>query len=538
MSKIFGIDLGTTYSCIAYVDEYGKPVTVTNVDNNSPVTPSVVYFESPDSIIVGEFAKNALSESPELVCSTIKRMIGSKDFTFDAHGRKHRPEDVSSQILRKLALDAYDKLGEEVKDVVITCPAYFGIEQRNATKKAGEIAGLNVISIINEPTAAAISYGLKEDEPQTVMVYDLGGGTFDVTIIKVEPGDIEVVATGGDHNLGGKNWDEKIREMVIRKHVEETGANEDDIYDNSIIMGDLEVKCEIAKKQLSRSEKATIRLAQSRIEITKEQFEESSVELLESSVLKTRQTMEEAAKKGVNDVDKILLVGGSTFMPQVKARLEQEFPNKPIEFCDPNESVARGAALYGANVEAFKTLEKMAEETGKDVEEIIEEQKKTGFALPSGVTRTTRLRNVVSKSYAIELQDTDDQLKLFNFIFVNTSLPLEMPVGCATSVPNQKSAKLSVYENNYTLGSTERDIIPYEDATLLMSDELSPLPDNLPAGAPIEIILKIDEQGLFSVDAKDVTGGRTVHMEVQLDNTMTDEEVAESKAYFDGIKLR
>lgn len=538
MGKIFGIDLGTTYSCISYVDEYGKPVTVTNVDTNSPVTPSVVYFESPDSITVGEFAKNALSSDPELVCSTIKRMIGTKDFTFEAHGRKHRPEDVSSRILGKLALDVFEKLGEEVKDVVITCPAYFGIEQRNATKKAGEIAGLNVISIINEPTAAAISYGLKADEPQTVMVYDLGGGTFDVTIIRVKPGEIEVVATGGDHNLGGKNWDDAIRKKVISKYVEETGESEDDIYDNSATMGDLEVKCENAKKQLSRSESATIRLNSTRIEITKEQFEADTANLLESSVLKTRQTMAEAAKKGVMDVDKILLVGGSTFMPQVKTRLTNEFPNKPIEFCDPNESVAKGAALYGANIEAFKALEKMAEEAGKDVEEIIQEQKKSGFTLPSGMTQPTNVKNVVSKSYAIELEDEDKQLKLFNFIFANTNVPLEMPVACSTSRPNQTSARLSVYENNYTLGSSERDIVPYEDATLLMSDELSPLPDNLPAGSPIEIILKIDEQGLFSVDAKDVTGGRTVHMEVQLDNMMSDEEVAESKAYFDGIKLR
>ena len=157
MSKIFGIDLGTTYSCIAYVDEYGKPVTVTNVDNNSPVTPSVVYFESPDSISVGEYAKNALNSDPELVCSTVKREMGSKEFTFSAHGNDYRPEEVSSRILRKLADDAYEKLGEEVKDVVITCPAYFGLDQREATRAAGKIAGLNVLSIINEPTAAAIS---------------------------------------------------------------------------------------------------------------------------------------------------------------------------------------------------------------------------------------------------------------------------------------------------------------------------------------------------------------------------------------------
>lgn len=539
MSKIFGIDLGTTYSCIAYVDEYGKPVTVTNVDNNSPVTPSVVYFESPDSISVGEYAKNALNSDPELVCSTVKREMGSKKFTFSAHGNDYRPEEVSSRILRKLADDAYEKLGEEVKDVVITCPAYFGLDQREATRAAGKIAGLNVLSIINEPTAAAISYGLKVDEPQTVMVYDLGGGTFDVTIIKVEPGQIEVVATGGDHNLGGKNWDEEIRKMVVERYVQETGESEDDIYDDSTVIGDLELKCENAKKQLTRNPSATIRLNGSKIEITKEQFEANTAKLLESSIAKTRQTMDEAEKKGITEIDKILLVGGSTFMPQVKIRLEQEFPNKPIEFCDPNESVARGAALYGANLEAFNKAMEIAQETGKDVKEVIEEETKKGhFHLPSGITQPTVVKNVVSKSYAIEMVDDDDQLKLFNFIFVNTAVPLEMAVSAGTHVANQTSVKLSVYENNYTAGSTERNIIPKEDANLLISDDLSPLPDNLPAGAPIEIILKIDEQGLFSVDAKDVTGGRTVHMEVQLTDMMSEEDITKSKAHFDGIKLR
>ena len=302
MSKIFGIDLGTTYSCIAYVDEYGKPVTVPNLDN-SPVTPSVVFFESADSVSVGEVAKQALQSDPDLVCSTIKRQMGNPDFVFNANGIDYKPETISSLILKKLASDASEKLGEEVKDVVITCPAYFGLDEREATKKAGEIAGLNVLSIINEPTAAAISYGLKVDEPQTVMVYDLGGGTFDVTIIKVAEGVIEVVATGGDHKLGGKDWDNEIQKLAIDQYVQQTGGSPDDIYDDTMILGDLELRSEQAKKQLSTREKTTFRLNGAKVEISVEQFENNTAGLLQTSIDKTHDTMKEAAAKGITKYD-------------------------------------------------------------------------------------------------------------------------------------------------------------------------------------------------------------------------------------------
>lgn len=201
MSKIFGIDLGTTYSCIAFVDEYGNPTVVTNEDNE-PVTPSVVYFEEENSMpVAGKVAKESLATEPAKVCSTVKRQMGNEDWFFDVNGKQYRAEQISAFILEKLAKDASEKLGEDVKDVVITCPAYFGIKERTATENAGRIAGLNVLSIINEPTAAALSYGLDANTAETVLVYDLGGGTFDVTIIKVVPGEsISVVATGGDRS--------------------------------------------------------------------------------------------------------------------------------------------------------------------------------------------------------------------------------------------------------------------------------------------------------------------------------------------------
>ena len=537
MSKIFGIDLGTTYSCIAYVDEYGKPVTVPNLDN-SPVTPSVVFFESADSVSVGEVAKQALQSDPDLVCSTIKRQMGNPDFVFNANGIDYKPETISSLILKKLASDASEKLGEEVKDVVITCPAYFGLDEREATKKAGEIAGLNVLSIINEPTAAAISYGLKVDEPQTVMVYDLGGGTFDVTIIKVAEGVIEVVATGGDHKLGGKDWDNEIQKLAIDQYVQQTGGSPDDIYDDTMILGDLELRSEQAKKQLSTREKTTFRLNGAKVEISVEQFENNTAGLLQTSIDKTHDTMKEAAAKGITKYDKILLVGGSTFMPQVKNRLAQEFPDIPIEFCDPNESVARGAAIYGQNLEAYQKALEIAEQTGKAVEIVIGDitSASPGLGLPGG-KKPVVVKNVVSKSYALQMVDDKGDLHLYNKIFKNSSIPLDVAVHAGTQVDNQTSVLLSVYENDYAKGASEYDIVKDEDATLLISDELSPLPDNLKAGSPIDVILKIDEQGLLSVDAKDVTGGRTVHMEVKLQNVMSVEEEQKAKEQVKNLKM-
>ena len=551
MGKIFGIDLGTTYSCIAYVDEYGKPVTVSNSEN-SPVTPSVVFFESPDSVSVGEVAKQALQSDPLLVCSTIKRQMGNSEYRFMANGQEYRPEAVSALILKKLAQDAGEKLNEEVKDVVITCPAYFGMEEREATKKAGEIAGLNVLSIINEPTAAAIAFGLKVDEPQTVIVYDLGGGTFDVTVIKVSEGCIDVVATGGDHKLGGKDWDAKIQKYAIDQYVQMTGGSEDEIYDDEVAMGDLEMKSEQAKKQLSQREKTSFRLQSQKIELSREQFDEFTADLLQNTVSMMRDTMNEAAKKGVTNYDKILLVGGSTFMPQVRAILEKEFAGTPIEFCDPNESVARGAALYGNNIQTYnEAIEKLVkageitEEEAKDtakVDEILSSKGQNGFCLPGGqpIAKPTIIRNVISKSIGCQFQDPETkQLKIYNLIFKNTTVPMDTSIQCYTVDANQQKVQLSIFEDKYSQDQTPDNVVADEDATLLTDGFLEPLPPNLPAHSPIGLKLKIDAEGLLSIDATDMSrpNGVTVHIEVQLKDAMTQEEIEEAKTIVTGISL-
>ena len=216
LTKVFGIDLGTTYSCIAFVNEHGKPEVIPNFDNNR-TTPSVVFFDE-DNIIVGEEAKNNIKVYSDQVVSFIKRNMGNSDFIFEYDGNTYKPEEISSYILKKLVKDAEQNLGFEISDVIITCPAYFGINERESTRKAGEIAGLNVRAIINEPTAAALAYGMDKAENKVVLVYDLGGGTFDITMIEIKPdSEINVIVTGGDHDLGGKDWDDKITNYLVQE---------------------------------------------------------------------------------------------------------------------------------------------------------------------------------------------------------------------------------------------------------------------------------------------------------------------------------
>jgi len=528
MAKIFGIDLGTTYSCIAYVDEYGKAVVVNNQDS-SPVTPSVVAFEDGGNASVGQAAKEMLNSDPMNVCSTIKRQIGKRDFTFNAYGQDYSPEAISALILKKLAQDAGEVLGEEVKNVVITCPAYFGLDERDATQKAGEIAGLNVLGILNEPTAAAISYGLQVDTPQTVMVYDLGGGTFDVTIIQVSGGSIQVVATGGDHMLGGKDWDESIRDFVINQYVTATGENADDIYGDLEIMGDLELKAETAKKNLSQREKTIIKLNGEKVELTRDEFDQRTSGLLESTIAKTRETLDEAAKKGITQIDKILLVGGSTRMLQVEARLKQEFPTIPIEFCDPDQSVAKGAALYGIN-KALYDSETHIEPSADDKPGQMPQFSFAGGKKPEEV----KIVNVISQSVAVRLFVGEfNELRIVNQIYKNTSVPCEQTLHAGTQSANQDSVFIEIFEN----GSPD-EYVAEADCKELVSGELGPLPANLPAGAPIDVIFKIDDNGLLSIDAYDVTGGATKHLEVSLKNSLSQQEMEQEIEKVKGLSIQ
>ena len=533
MGKIFGIDLGTTYSCISYVDEYGKAQVITN-EENKPVTPSVVYFETADNAPVGDVAKENLATDPANVCTTVKRQMGNRDWFFSAHGKEFSAETISSLVLKKLAKDASEKLGDEVVDVVITCPAYFGITEKEATKNAGLIAGLNVLSIINEPTAAAISYGLDATSAQTVMIYDLGGGTFDVTIIKVVSGEsISVVATGGDHNLGGKDWDEAIRSYVIEQFNELSGVSED-IYDDMESMGDLELKCENTKKSLSKMDKTSIKIifggGNEKIEITRDKFNEITQSLLDSTVEKTNEMLEQAALKGVTTYDKILLVGGSTRMPQVKDRLLSEYPNAIIEAFDPDMSVSKGAAIYGMNIAAFPTE---VEGDGSKITKPTTEVDKNNpiFKIGGGTGKPIIITDVTSKSLGVELI-CDGESKVVNLITMNSPIPTNETIDASTVEANQTEIALKIYENNIP-----GDMAEIDQSRLLVEDSIKNLPQNLPQGSPVQITFMLDAQGMLRIKGLEVTGNNKVDMEVQIEDAMTAQEVEEARKIVSGITI-
>ncbi len=369
---VFGIDLGTTYSCIAYVDEYGKPEVVTN-EEGERTTPSVVLFESADERVVGKVAKESAVLYPTKVIQMVKRHMGEENWELECDGLHFTAEEISSYILRKLAKDTEAQLGRPVTDVVITCPAYFGIAEREATANAGEIAGLNVREVINEPTAAAIVYGLQNEQDQVVLVYDLGGGTFDITVIEIKAGTITVVATGGDHNLGGKDWDAVIVEYLAQQWMDEASSSDDPTSSEETLQ-DLWLRAESAKRTLSAKQETNVPVTHAGqrkgIVLTRDKFNELTNNLLERTIDFTKSTIEAAKSRGYTQFDQILLVGGSTRMPQVQERLKAEF-SIPLKMHDPDESVAKGAAIYAQKLTLDQKIQhKIAELTGTKIDNV------------------------------------------------------------------------------------------------------------------------------------------------------------------------
>ena len=543
MNKVFGIDLGTTYSCIAYIDESGKPVVLKNAEGNL-TTPSVVFFESPTEISVGDSAKENSVLYPDQVVSLIKRMMGKPGFSRTINGIEMKPEEISAYTLKKLVNDAEDSLreqgkleeGEHVKDVVITCPAYFGVAEREATKTAGEIAGLNVLDIINEPTAAAINYGVSSDgQEKTVLVYDLGGGTFDVTMINIKGGDIRVVCTGGDDELGGRDWDDKILMYLAEQFQDETGISDNILEDNETLQ-ELGLAAERAKKLLSSKPKAPILVKyegdSARIELTREQFYALTEDLLTRSIEKTRDMFREAEAKGFHqsDVSEILLVGGSSRMPQVAERVKAEFGIETKMF-EPDEAVAKGAAIFANQRSAYNiVLEAIAQQEGKSVEEVKEEastgkidvqQAASRFSLGGDITaavsNTPTIINVSSRSFGL-IALSNGERKLCNIILKNADLPAQHTEVFTPAADNQVNVALEVKES-----LTTEDVVDVE-----LGKDVGVATLELPAGCTrntlIEVTFNLDESGLLHLHAVEKDHGREVDAEFQTVGAMTEEE--------------
>ena len=486
VKNVFGIDLGTTYSCVAQIDRQEQAVVLRNFEG-ATTTPSVVYFEDEKTAIVGEEAKNQLEVEPEKTVCFVKREIGA-NASYDKSNNRfpyhYDPTEISAFILKKVVKDANcvrESEGlEPINDVVITCPAYFGTKERMQTKQAGIAAGLNVLVIINEPVAAAISYGVKTDKTQTVLVFDLGGGTFDVSVIKITHGKIQVVVTGGDHHLGGADWDLAVSQFLLDEFNNANGTDyslDSDVHLKNTLL----LQAEKAKKSLSAKERAMVNFQyegkSARIALTREKFDELTEGLLEQTLSYVESTIEDSKKKGVDTFDQVLLVGGSSRMPQVKAAVDKRL-NCDARLTDPDECVAKGAAIFAMNKSYEDAIE--AFENGETDD------------CPDMVKYSTTIVNVTSKSYGVGIIPHNVE----NLIMANTPLPTEGRGVFCTVYDNQPAVRVDVWESN------ETEKVIDQDCAECLDDGLLPLTKKWPAGTRVEVVFKIDSEGLMYVWGK------------------------------------
>ena len=541
---VFGIDLGTTYSCIARVDGTGRPEIIKNREGEN-ITPSVVQFDG-DTVIVGDTAKEEAVLHPETTAMLVKTLMGKTDFAISYNGKDRSPEEVSSYILKKLVEDASEQLGVEVKDVVITCPAYFGTAEREATKKAGEIAKLNVLEIISEPTAAALYYGCaKEQNEKTILVYDLGGGTFDVTIMRITSDTIEVICSDGDHDLGGKNWDEVLIRYLADQFIEKVGEK---VEFDDYAAQDLRLKAEEMKKQLTSKNQASKPLDVSgkkqKILITREEFDKITSTLLENTIDKTKDAIEVARKKGYGNIDEILLVGGSTRMPQVKEALSKEFGDSEIKILEPDEAVAKGAAIHAVNV-YINNQEKIKGKSwindDEETKNLNPNDYKDKLAVsPSQMSFGGKAREIIiaaTKSFATKvIIDSEARiLKCYNMIIKNDPMPkgvIKVSKVFYTVCDNQEIVSIGVYENDFM----DEYFEPDED--LKIGEAELEMPRNLPKGSPIEVTFKLNKEGILEMRGLDQTGNREVNIRLETKGVMPEEKLEEIKKRVQAISLQ
>lgn len=521
---VYGIDLGTTYSCISQVDQFDQAVVLRNFEGEA-TTPSVVYFEDETNVIVGREAKGMLETEPDKTVSFIKREMGN-DAAFDKSINTTPyhldPSEISAFILKKLVKDANDANGfpEPVKDVVITCPAYFGNKERMQTKQAGLIAGLNVLAIINEPTAAAISYGMKTDERKTILVYDLGGGTFDITMILVNGGAIKVIATGGDHHLGGVDWDTALAEYMLGAFNEQNGTSYS-MDDSKLLKYQLLNLAENKKKLLTAKTKVSVNInwdgKSARFEITRELFESLTADKLNETIDETNKILAIAKEKGFDKIDEYILVGGSSRMPQIKARVDQEF-GVDAKLTDPDECVAKGAAIYAMN-EAFA----QAMEDYNNGE--------TDVRPTSPLCGRTKVMNVTSKTYGLGLINN----RVGNMIFANTGLPISYTDTFYTTVENQTGVTLPIWESDFT--DKDKDAEVEDKFCRLVTTEPSVLTLNKdwPKGTPISVTFNIDNEGMLSVHAE--IEQDAVDFQLKVTGIKSDSEIKEAQQFLDRANI-
>ena len=485
MGKIIGIDLGTTNSCVA-VMEGGEPTVITNADG-ARTTPSVVAFKKDGERLVGEQAKRQAVTNAEGTISSIKRHMGT-DYKVDINGKNYTPQAISAMILQKLKADAEAYLGESVTEAVITVPAYFNDAQRQATKDAGKIAGLDVKRIINEPTAAALAYGLDNENEQKIMVYDLGGGTFDVSIIEIGDGVIEVLATNGDNKLGGDDFDKKVMDYMVADFKSKTGI---DLSNDKMAMERIKAEAEDAKKKLSSSTQVEINIPfitaneqgpqHLNMTLTKAKFDELTRDLVERTAIPVQNALKDAGITA-SELSKVLLVGGSTRIPAVQDKVKQLTGHEPSKKMNPDECVAIGASIQGGKL--------------------------AGDASAGDIL----LLDVTPLSLSIETMGG----VATRLIERNTTIPTKKSQIFSTAADNQTAVDINVVQgerqfarDNKSLGQFRLDGIP-------------PAKRGVPQ---IEVTFDIDANGIVNVSAKDLGTGKEQHITITAGSNMSDEDI-------------
>ncbi len=510
MGKYIGIDLGTTFSCMAYITENGSPEIIPNSEGDN-ITPSSVLFDG-DSIIVGKEAKDQSLLEPSNYEQFVKRHMGERDYLFTANnGEKYSPEAVSAIILSKLKADAEAYLGDKVDGAVVTVPAYFNEAQRKATMDAGQIAGLNVVAIINEPTAAALAFGISKgsDKEQTVMVYDLGGGTFDVTVMRFNSDSITVIGTAGDRKLGGYDFDKKIIDAVIESAAEQ-GL---DINSDPTARQDLQLKAEIAKKSLSAKDKTNIMLNISgrpfKYTLTREDFEEMAEPLLYKSVSSMENACDEAGIE-YSDLDKILLVGGSTRMPLVRGAIKEETGIEPSSEVHPDEAVAIGAAYHV--LEVLKTQQTKAKQSGDVSNEVLD------VAIPE-TSKQYSFTDVTSHGIGVVICDENGEEINSVILPKNVTVPAEKTNCYQTTVPFQEKLYIQVTQG-------EESDLRY--VTVIGTAEIEISPREQLVG--IEVTIACDENSIIHVRVYDQDLRRDLgEMHIDRVSNLSDEEVRQNQ---------
>ena len=483
MSKIIGIDLGTTNSCVA-VMEGGESVVIPNAEGNR-TTPSVVAFSKDGERMVGQVAKRQAITNPDRTVISIKREMGS-DYKVDIDGKKYTPQEISAMILQKLKADAEAYLGEKVTEAVITVPAYFTDAQRQATKDAGKIAGLDVKRIINEPTAAALAYGVDKEQTQKIMVYDLGGGTFDVSILEIDDGVIEVLATAGNNRLGGDDFDQCIMKYLVSEFKRTDGI---DLSGDKVAMQRLKEAAEKAKIELSGVTSSNINLPYITadatgpkhldVTLTRAKFNELTGHLVDATMGPVRQAMSDAGLKA-SDLSKVLMVGGSSRIPAVVEAVKKFTGSEPFKGINPDECVAMGAALQAGVL--------------------------------TGDVKGLLLLDVTPLSLGIETMGG----VMTKLIERNTTIPVKKSQTFTTAADNQTSVEVHVLQG-------EREMAQYNKTLGRFNlDGIAPARRGVPQ---IEVTFDIDANGIVNVSAKDLGTGKEQHITITSSTNMSKEDI-------------